>query len=298
MKNLLLLISIILLLNLGKNRLFAQSKEDCPYQIEQSNHFLLVRDMNSQSTKFTKDITIEKDKVDSKFNGTQYTKVRSSQILTTFTEDCDGGYVPALKVFYGLDIDKKQIKLYFTKASLGEPIAIGGGDYYMDVSPTEMDVKSFMGRNTTALYEVNDQGDLVNIIGNESKRLEAVRFWMNYVSYIKIDRRLVGERNFDLDCRNKGRCDPGSVLFPTNVVHSLVKDNGNASFLYFNSGVRTETGSLRHCVTISTFPPLSEPPPPGAGIFSGNAVNMSQLCPTKCGSIIVNIVEEKCRIKN
>jgi hypothetical protein len=243
-------------------------------------------------------MSFEIDGVDINFEGTQYIKVRSSNVLTTFTEECDGGYLPALKVFYGLDVNRKQIKLYFVKASLGEPIEIGRGDFIMNVSPTEMDVKSFLGRSKAPLYEVNDEGNLVDISGDETKKQVAIQNWTNYMKYIKIDRRFIGERNFDLDCRNSGRCDPGSVLFPVNVIHSLVKENQNAQFIYFNSGIRTETGSLRHCLNISTFPPLSEPPSPGNGLFSGNAANMSQLCPTKCGSIIVNIVEDKCRIKN
>lgn len=298
MNKLLLIILLTLFPSLSISFLLAQSKGDCPYQIELSNHFLLVKDMNSQSSKFSRDMSFEIDGNEIRFDGTQYIRIRSSEVLNTFTEECDGGYLPALKVLYGLDVNRKQIKLYFTKASLGEPIEIGRGDYLMNVSPTEMDVKSFLGRSKAPLYEVNEEGNLVDISGDESKKQLAIQYWMNYMNYIKIDRRFIGERNFDFDCRNSGRCDPGSVLFPVNVIHSLVKDNQNAQFIYFNSGIRTETGSLRHCITISTFPPLSEPPPLGNDLFSGNAANMSQLCPTKCGSIIVNIIEDKCRIKN
>ncbi|MEX1188020.1 MAG: hypothetical protein WED33_02105 [Bacteroidia bacterium] len=299
MRKTLTLLAIFLILNLCTTELLAQAKGDCEFEIEQSNHFLLTKDMNSQSASFNKDMSIEVDGQDILFQGTQYTRVRSIDILNAFKTDCDGGYIPAIKIFYGLDLSKKQIKLYITKASLASPIQIDRNDYLMDVSPSERDAEAYINRRPNEiLYEVDSEGALIDITNNQNLKAEAKTNWINYYKYIKIDRRLVGERDFDFDCRNKGRCDAGSVIFPVNVIHTLVKDNNNAPFLYFNSGIRTETGSLRHCLTISTFPPQSTPPPGGSGIFGSHAANMSQLCPTKCGSIIVNIAGDKCRIKN
>jgi hypothetical protein len=253
----------------------------CEYGIFEDPHILNMRDFQTQSDEFLRNIQVYNDanSINEKFSSDQFVAVHKNSIKNTIlNEFCQNGKLPAIIVYTGLT--KESTGEYKIDYYLGQVyLEDDGSNKQLDIVGAEKFIADFNG----PLYKMENSD--ISLINTTAERKKAEINCLRYRQSIRIKDANDAFQSFD---RNK---DVKFILIPNQIIESLINDNQSIDTFYFSSSCINKNAINYHSINVSPDSPvkarqiLKDNNADLISRFRGVAANHSQLCPTKCGKL-------------